>query len=179
MFLWCGFTNANLEKIANFTTFSFHMINVKMINEDTCMLQMPQCSWRSLTNLYFRCLKHIFNSDLCSEISVSNNVNTYSYRRFNLLKEPVMGGQGYKSGQTRQFSSAANSDREQTMEAIESVANKLAIIGDELSQSYQELSCSGTTLAGVKPCVKLESWLNIMFFILKFSVWKSRKQKTR
>ena len=166
LFLMCFFdavfTNANLEKIANFTKFLFHMINVKMINEDTCMLQMPQC--------YFRCLKHIFNNDLCSEISVSNIVNTYSYRRFNLLKEPVMCGQDCKSGQTRQFFSAANSDREQTMEAIESVANKLAIIGDELSQSYQELSCSGTTLAGVKPCVKLESWLNIMFFILKFSV---------
>ena len=115
-------------------------------------------------------MKYIFNSDLCSKISVSNNFDTYSYRRFNLQKEPVMGGQGYKSGKTRQFSFAANSDREQTMEAIESVANKLAIIGDELSQSYQELSCSGTTLTGVKPCVKLESWLNIMFFILKFSV---------
>ena len=35
------FTNANLEKITNFTKFSFHMIDVKMINEDTRMLQMP------------------------------------------------------------------------------------------------------------------------------------------
>ena len=165
------FTTANLEKITNFTKCWFHITNVKMINEDTWMLQIPSWLRRFLTNLHFRCMKYIFNSDLCSEISVSNNVNTYSCRRFNLLKEPVMGGQGYKSGQTRQFSSAANSDHEQTMEAIESVANKLAIIGDELSQSYQELSCSGTTLAGVKPCVKLESWLNIMFFILKFSVW--------
>lgn len=74
LFLMCFFdiifTTANLEKITNFTKCWFHTINVKMINEDTCMLQMPQC--------YFRCLKHIFNSDLCSEISVSNIVNTYS-----------------------------------------------------------------------------------------------------
>ena len=79
-----------------------------------------------------------------------------------------MDGQSCISRQTEPASSAVESLNKQTTEAIESVANKLAIIGDELSQSYQKLSCSGVvTPARAKSCLKLESCLNIVLLILK------------
>ena len=54
-----------------------------------------------------------------------------------------MDGQSCISRQTDPTFSSVESVNKQTTEAIESVANKLAIIGDELSQSYEKLSCSG------------------------------------
>ncbi len=62
---------------------------------------------------------------------------------------------------------ALDSVNEQTMEAIESVANKLAIIGDELSQSYEELSYSGANLAKTRSCATLECCLDILLSVLK------------
>ena len=66
-----------------------------------------------------------------------------------------MDGQSCISRQTEPASLAVESVNKQTTEAIESVANKLAIIGDELSQSYEKLSCSGVTPARAKSWVKL------------------------
>ncbi|KAL9960687.1 hypothetical protein ACROYT_G034173 [Oculina patagonica] len=60
-----------------------------------------------------------------------------------------------------------DSVNEQTMEAIESVANKLAIIGDELSQSYEELSDSGVKLSKARSCATLECCLDILLSVLK------------
>ena len=90
-----------------------------------------------------------------------------------------MDGQSCISHQTEPASSAVESVNKQTTEAIESVANKLAIIGDELSQSYEKVSCSGVTLARTKSCVKLESCLNIVLVMLKASVWKLNKHPGR
>ena len=55
--------------------------------------------------------------------------------------------------------------KHQNTEVIESVANKLAIIGDELSLSYQFLPCSG--LQRFKSCGTLESCLDILLSMLK------------
>ena len=90
-----------------------------------------------------------------------------------------MDGQSCISRQTEPVSSAVESVNKQTTEAIESVANKLAIIGDELSQSYEKVSCSGVTLARTKSCVKLESCLNIVLLMLKASVGKLNKHPER
>ena len=78
-----------------------------------------------------------------------------------------MDGQSCISRQTEPAFLAVESVNKQTTEAIESVANKLAIIGDELSQSYEKLSCSGVTPVRAKSCVKLDSCLNIVLLILK------------
>ena len=48
-----------------------------------------------------------------------------------------MDGQNYVSRQAEQDCLAANSLGKQTTDVIESVANKLAIIGDDLNQSYE------------------------------------------
>ena len=53
------------------------------------------------------------------------------------------------------------------MEAIESVANKLAIIGDELSQSYEELSHNGGTIPRPKTGPALEGCMDILLLVLK------------
>ena len=55
--------------------------------------------------------------------------------------------------------------KHQNTEVIESVANKLAIIGDELSLSYQGFSCS--SLERFKSCATLESCLEILLSVLK------------
>lgn len=55
--------------------------------------------------------------------------------------------------------------KHQNTEVIESVANKLAIIGDELSLSYQGLSCR--SLKRFKSCAALESCLDILLSVLQ------------
>lgn len=60
---------------------------------------------------------------------------------------------------------AVDSVHKQNTDVIESVANKLAIIGDELSQSYQESHCS--SLERVKSCATLERCLDILLSVLK------------
>ena len=60
---------------------------------------------------------------------------------------------------------AVDSVKHQNTEVIESVANKLAIIGDELSLKYQGLSCS--SLERFKSCATLESCLEILLSVLK------------
>ena len=60
---------------------------------------------------------------------------------------------------------AVDSVREQNIEVIESVANKLAIIGDELSLSYQDSSCS--SFQKFKSCATLEGCLDILLSALK------------
>ena len=55
--------------------------------------------------------------------------------------------------------------KHQNTEVIESVADKLAIIGDELSLSYQGLSCR--SLKRFKSCATLESCLHILFSVLQ------------
>ena len=55
--------------------------------------------------------------------------------------------------------------KHQNTEVIESVANKLAIIGDELSLKYQGLTCS--SLDRFKSCATLESCLEILLSVLK------------
>lgn len=60
---------------------------------------------------------------------------------------------------------AVDSIKDQNTDMIESVANKLAIIGDELSLSYQDLSCS--SLERFKSCATLEGCLDILILVLK------------
>lgn len=60
---------------------------------------------------------------------------------------------------------AVDSVHKQNTDVIESVANKLAIIGDELSQSYQESHCR--SLERVKSCATLEGCLDILLSVLK------------
>ena len=55
--------------------------------------------------------------------------------------------------------------KHQNTEVIESVANKLAIIGDELSLKYESLSCS--SLDRFKSCATLESCLDLLFLVLQ------------
>ena len=55
--------------------------------------------------------------------------------------------------------------KHQNTEVIESVANKLAIIGDELSLSYQGLSCS--SLERFKSCATLESCLDLLLLMMQ------------
>ena len=62
---------------------------------------------------------------------------------------------------------AADSVNKQSIDAIESVANKLAIIGDELSQSYEELSRSGGAIPRPKTCATLEGCMDILLLVLK------------
>ena len=50
----------------------------------------------------------------------------------------------------------------QNTEAIKFVARELAHVGDQLNQSYEELSCSE-----VRSCIKLESCLDILRLTLK------------
>lgn len=50
----------------------------------------------------------------------------------------------------------------QNTEAIKFVAGKLALIGDQLNQSYEELPCSE-----VRSCIKLESCLDMLHLVLK------------
>ena len=67
------------------------------------------------------------------------------------------------SARTEQ-STAVNSVHKQNTEVIATVANKLAIIGDELSQSYQDLHCSSLEI--VKSCTTLEGCLDILLSVL-------------
>ena len=62
---------------------------------------------------------------------------------------------------------SVESANKQTLEAIESVANKLAIIGDQLSLSYEEKSVSGTNVVKARSCATFESCLNILLSALK------------
>ena len=55
--------------------------------------------------------------------------------------------------------------KHQNTEVIESVANRLAIIGDELSLEYQGLYCS--SLDRFKSCATLESFLDILLSLLE------------
>ena len=55
--------------------------------------------------------------------------------------------------------------KHQNTEVIQSVANKLAIIGDELSVSYQGLSCS--SLERFKSSATLESCLGMLLLVLQ------------
>jgi hypothetical protein len=50
----------------------------------------------------------------------------------------------------------------QNTEAIKSVASKLALVGDQLIQSHEELSCGK-----VRSCIKLESCSDILRLLLK------------
>lgn len=47
-------------------------------------------------------------------------------------------------------------------EAIKFVAGKLALVGDQLNQSYEESRCSE-----VRSCIKLKSCLDILRLVLK------------
>lgn len=58
---------------------------------------------------------------------------------------------------------------QQTEEAMESVANKLAIIGDDLSQSYELFSGSGVDFVRTKSWAVLEGWLATFVLLLKAS----------
>ena len=60
---------------------------------------------------------------------------------------------------------AVHSAKHQNSELIETGANKLAIIGDELSLSYQDLSSS--SLDTFKSCATLEGCLDILLSVLK------------
>ena len=60
---------------------------------------------------------------------------------------------------------AVDSAKHQNTEVIESVANKLAIIGDELSLKYQGLSCS--SLDSFKSCATLEGCLDVLLLVLQ------------
>ena len=60
---------------------------------------------------------------------------------------------------------AVDTVKHQNTEVNESVANKLAIIGDELTLSYQGLSCS--SLERFKSCATLESCLVIVLSVLQ------------
>ena len=62
---------------------------------------------------------------------------------------------------------AVESVDKQTREAIESVANKLAIIGDELSQSYEDLPDSRAILAKARSFAILEGCLDILLLVEK------------
>ena len=55
--------------------------------------------------------------------------------------------------------------KHQNTEVIQSVANKLAIIGDELSVSYQGLSCSSPER--FKSSATLESFLDMLLLVLQ------------
>ena len=52
----------------------------------------------------------------------------------------------------------------QNTEAIKFVAGKLALIGDQLNQSYEELNQS---YEEVRSCIKLESCLDMLHLVLK------------
>lgn len=54
----------------------------------------------------------------------------------------------------------------QTVEAIKSVANKLAVIGDELCQSYEQPCYSGVSVLP-KPCVSLRCTFELVVFLVK------------
>jgi len=60
---------------------------------------------------------------------------------------------------------AVDSAKHQNSELIQTVANKLAIIGDELSLSYQDLSYS--SFDKFKSCATLEGCLDILLSALK------------
>lgn len=60
---------------------------------------------------------------------------------------------------------SVNSVKDQNTEVIQTVANRLAIIGDELTLSYQDLSCS--SLENLKSCATLEGSLDILLSVLK------------
>lgn len=68
---------------------------------------------------------------------------------------------------------AVDSVKHQNTEVIQTVANRLAIIGDELSLSYQDLSCS--SLKKFKSCATLEGCLDILLSVLKAWNWKFRQ----
>lgn len=58
--------------------------------------------------------------------------------------------------------------KKEMREAIKSVANKLAIVGDELSQSYEKVSNSGANLGGIcRSCGTLECCLDILVLVIK------------
>ena len=60
---------------------------------------------------------------------------------------------------------AVDSVKHQNTEVIESVANKLAIIGDELSLKYESLSCS--SFDRFKSCATLEGCLDLLLLVLQ------------
>ena len=71
---------------------------------------------------------------------------------------------------------AVDSAKNQNSEVIQTVANKLAIIGDELSLSYQDLSSnSRVSFDKFKSCTTLEGCLDILLSVLKAWNWKFKQ----
>ena len=76
-----------------------------------------------------------------------------------------MDGQKDVSRQAKQDCLAAGSLGKQTTEAIEAVANRLAIIGDDLNQSYEKHYDSGVNVTKAKSCLLTD----ILSLLLKAS----------
>ena len=72
---------------------------------------------------------------------------------------------------------SVNSVKDQSAEVIQTVANRLAIIGDELTLSYQDLSCS--SLEKLKSCATLEGSLDILLSVLKALSWNTNNTKPK
>ena len=63
-------------------------------------------------------------------------------------------------------SSLESEDKETAMDAIESVANKLRNIGDNLNQSYEKLPVSGVRAENA-PCAVWEGCLDVCVLVVK------------
>ena len=76
-----------------------------------------------------------------------------------------MDGPSYLSWNEEQSCIAVRTVNEQSKETVKTVANTLAAIGDELSQTY-EISCDSGVNA-VMPCAVLEGWLNLVVLLTR------------
>lgn len=76
-----------------------------------------------------------------------------------------MDGPNYLSWNVEQSCIAVATVNEQSKETVKAVANTLAAIGDELSQSYK-ISCDNGVNA-IMPCAVLDGWLNLVVLLTK------------
>ena len=102
-------------------------------------------------------------------VFLSNAMFTFALQNIRGLFKQIMDCQSSISSPTELSILAVESVNGETTETIQSVAKKLATIGDELSQSYQLSSGNFVSVAKAAPSVVFEGCLDIVNILIKAS----------
>ena len=102
-------------------------------------------------------------------VFVSNPMFTFALQNIRGLFKQIMDCQSSISPPTKPSILAVESLNSETTETIQSVAKKLATIGDELSQSYELSSGNFVSVAKAAPSAVLAGCLDIVYILIKAS----------
>lgn len=110
-------------------------------------------------------------------VLVSNPKCTFPLQNIGGLFKQIMDCQSSISSPTEPSILAVESVNGETTETIQSVAKKLATIGDELSQSYELSSGNFVSVAKAAPSAVFEGRLDIVNILIKASRWKFERAR--